>query len=190
MALAAAGGMELFFDVYGTVTMRPISNPATQPVVASFVEGPTCTMSKVSRSLDETAEFNGVICIGNGTGGPPVQAAVWDTNPSSDTWIGGAWGQVPFIFETATFPAPGQSQTDAQLQAQTAAVAKFQQVCKGFDTPSFDCTPNPAIQEGDVIQLTRVRAGLNNTYAIAKITIPLDVGSTMSVTCRPQIQGT
>jgi hypothetical protein len=186
--LATAAGNELFFDVLNTLIMRPLSDPTTSPIVADFQEGLTATFTEVDRVLDETQQFNGVTVIGNGSGGAPVQQTVWDTNPASPTYYLGSWGQVPYIVTTSAFPAPGQSTASAQAQALAMAQTLFPLAVKAMDEVSFTTVPNPALSEGDCVSIERSRIGLSSSYALSQMTIPLDVKTQMSVTCRPRRQ--
>lgn len=185
-SLVIAGAMELFFDVTGTRVMRPISNPATDPVTAQFVEGKGSKLISVGRTIDVTKAYNGVVVIGNGTGGPAVRGEVWDTDPTSPTYFLGPWGQRPYPITTPLVPYPGQSNVDAIAQATAIAQAQFQIVCHSMDSPTWSGIPDGTVQEGDCAQLTRLRAALNSQYAVSALTIPLDVDKTTSYTGRPR----
>lgn len=182
--LATDGGMELFFDVLGQVVLRPVPDPSTQPVVYSFVEGPGCTMSAAGRTLDETQQYNGVIVTANGPGGAPVQAALWDTNPASPTYYLGTWGQVPFEYETTSFPTTGQTQSLSVAQCQAIAASIFPRVVHTMDEPTLSTACNPALQEGDCIEIARERIRLSGNYCISQMTIPLDLATAHTITCR------
>jgi hypothetical protein len=210
--LAAAGGMELFFGTQGQVVMQPLAttdqlgNPTFTKTVfpLSYEEGQNCTVVEMDNTLDETQTYSGVIAIGTGAGGnaPPVQGEVWNTDPTSPSYYDPAHptlstiGPVPYIFETQAIP--GFSSTgvtalpDTALQAQakidSAAYAQLQLILTAFDTPTFQCVPNPALWEGDIVELLRERMGIGGTYIIQKYTIPLDVSSAMQVTCKPRRQ--
>jgi hypothetical protein len=184
VSLAALGGMELFFNETGTVVMRPVILPAAVPVAASFTEGDNCTMSEVHRNFDETLTYNGVIVIANGGPGAPVQAAVWDTNPASPTYVNGPWGRTPLIIETALIS------TDLLSGAKSAALrmanAQFQMIRRAFDAVDLTAAPNPSLTEGDGISVIRERVGIEAKYVTSAITMPMDPESPMVVTTRPQ----
>jgi hypothetical protein len=146
-------------------------------------------MTEVERTFDETNQFNGAICIGNGSGNPnipPVLAEVWDTDPTSPTYYLGPWGMVPYIFESALFPALGDTLASTQAKALAAAQSQFQLVNTAFDDTQLQCVPNAALAEGDCINLQRARMRLNSNYVISTMTIPLDVASTMETGHRPR----
>jgi hypothetical protein len=183
-----AGGFEVFFDVVGALTCRPIPDPTTTPVVAQLVEGPTCVMTQANRSFNQANTKNGVIAIGNGVSGSPIQVTVWNTNPDSPTYYLGEWGQNPYILTTTAIPAPGQSVDDATAQLTQMALAQLQLLLGAFDTPGFSCVPNGALQAGDCLQMTRTRIKLDDTYVLSSGTIPLDVESMMTGNNRPRVQ--
>ena len=193
-SLATAASMVVYFDSVGQVMMHTINPPANpEPVfTALYVEGDTSTVTQYARVADETTTYNGVIVIGTGSGGPPVQVALWNTDPSSPTYYdpsnpqGSSWGPRPFIYSTTLVPSVGQPVAAAYTQAMQIAKQQFALVNSILDTPSFDCIPNPAVNEDDAVYLVRNRINLGDTYTVAQMTIPVDYTSTMSVTCAPQ----
>lgn len=191
ITFVAAAGAELFFDVQGNVVLRPIVNPLTTTVLDSvqFVEGENCTMDQLTRTLDETTAYNGVIlyCQGTGAAGPQ-RVAVWDTNADSPTYYKGPWGEVPYVMTTTLIPAGGDSQVVVQQKGFQMASQQLQLILGSFDSISFNTIPNPALQEGDCIQVQRDRLQVADAYVISGMTIPLDPETDMSVTCRPRIQ--
>lgn len=188
VALAATAGFELFFDVQGVCVLRPFITPSTQHQVRAFVEGPTCTLLTLERDLDETTEYNGVIVIGNGTGGAPVQGMATITDTTQPNYWGGPWGEVPYIMETSAFPAPGQGNTAATNQANAAALAQLQLINRALSQVSFEIVTDPSLAEGDGIGI--VRDKVYNSTAVQSLilsafTIPLDYTSTEKIKTRP-----
>lgn len=126
IALAASGGMDLYFDVYGVCTLTPTIVTSTLGTTFDglYEEGQTATFTEVDRSLDETQTYSGVLAIGNGSvpNVAPVQSrapsptdgrsypGIWNTDRASSTYYdpGAAdqslWGPVPYIFETTAIP--------------------------------------------------------------------------------------
>lgn len=187
---AASAGCELFFDVYGVCTLRPIINPLTTDVIdlVHFVEGANCTMTTVTETLDESAACNGVIVYCNGTGAAlPFVVSVWDTNPGSPTYYLGPWGQVPYIITTTVLPTATQSAAVARAAAQNYAYGQLQLILGAFDDVSLTAVPNPALREGDCVQVTRTRVRIDDPYVISTMTIPLDPLAEMDITFRPRV---
>jgi hypothetical protein len=193
ITFVAAAGAELFFDISGNVVLRPITNVSTANVIDTvhFVEGENCTVTSAQRVLDETTAHNGVIlyCNGPGAAGPFV-VQVWDSNSSSPSYYKGPWGPVPYQLTTTLIPAGGDSFAVAQQKAFVMANAQLQLVRGTLDQITVTNVPNPALQEGDCIQVTRERMGVDEAYVIQRMTIPVDALAGMSITMRPRIQPT
>lgn len=186
ISLAVVGSFELFFDEVGDPVMQLIPN-ATLPSSSfpfAYQEGDNCTYVNIQRALDETQTNNGVIVVGVGSGGAPVTAEVWDTDPSSPLWYMGPWGKQPYIYQTALVPSAGQSTGGAQAQALKMAQTIYRQVHTLLDIPSFNAVPNPALLESDILHLVRARIGLDAPYVCGQITMPLDTATLMTVTAR------
>jgi hypothetical protein len=194
LSLAIAAGMELFFDVNGHVVMRPVPDPTTAPVLWKYMEGDggsaPVPFNAAGRTLDETSTYNGVQAIGNAVAGSPVQVTVWDTDPDSPTYYLGDWGQTPFQLTTSLIPAPGQSTPAAEAQLTAMAQAQLQLILGVLDDTTFTAVPNPAMVEGDCLQLVRARIGIDDTYVASSFNMPLDVGTLMTVANRPRRQTT
>lgn len=182
-------GMELFFDWGGVPTLRSIPDPTTSPVVATFVESPTCPMTSLQRSLDETQQYNGVQLYCNGTGAAgPFVVTVWDTDPTSKTYYLGPWGQSPYQMTTTSIPVDPQTLSQAQAQATTSAQAQLQLILKAFDATQLEAAPDPSWAEGDCATLVRARLKVNGNYVMSALTIPLDPESAETIVNRPQRQ--
>jgi hypothetical protein len=176
VALATAGGMEVFFDSVGTVTLRPVPDPTTSPVVLEFTEGPTCQVIEFDRVLDETLTYNGVKASGTASGtAPPVSETVWVTDPASPL-NPATFGYVPYYYSSPLLL------TSAQCTA--AATALLQTLLTAYDDTALAVAQNPALQCGDSIALARARIGLNDTYAASQISMSADVTTPMAVTNR------
>ena len=189
ITFAAAAGVELFFDVFGNPILRPIVNPLTSVIVADFVEGEGCTMTSAGRTLDESTAYNGVIIYCNGVGAtPPFVASVWDANPSSPTYYMGKWGEVPYKMITTAIPSGSDSYAQAYAKAVAAAYAQFQLILGSFDDVTLTAVPNPALREGDCVDVGRSRLGVSGGFVISNFTMPLDAGTSMSLGFRPRVQ--
>lgn len=183
-ALALSAGMELFFDRQGVVVMRPIPQPNQQQIAMQFIEGPTCTMESVSRSLDESKFVNQVIVIGTGAtvtksdGSVGPGAAVRGVASSSDPNVGvtGPLGARPVFLTDQTIATA----TDATAAA-TAYLTKYLSTA---EKTSINASCDPRVDAGDTIRLTRQRAGVSGVYVASATTCPLDPTSGMTVTNR------
>lgn len=184
---AALAGMELFFDPDGNPVMRLIVDPTTATVVATFSEGIDCNMTDLDRTLDETQTYNGVqiFCNGPGAAGPFV-VTLWATDPVTGGLLFSQWGEVPYQIVTTAIPVDPQTLLQAQTQGLAMAQGQLQIICKAMDEVDFQCLPNPALEEGDCLELVRNRMKVNGNYVAAAGTIPFDPESAESITNRPQ----
>jgi hypothetical protein len=190
--LVTAAGMELFFDPSGELVMQPIPNPSDIPASflspALYAEGANATFNQVSLLLDDTTNYNGVVVIGIGSSSAPIKVELWNTDPTSPTFIGpNGENKEPFVYQTSLIPSTGQSQGSAVQQLLKMAQALYTQVVNLYNTPSFQAVPNPAMLESDIVNLYRPRVGLDGFYAVGQMTIPLDTGTAMSVATRPKV---
>ena len=191
VALAATGGFELFFNSQGVLTMRLIVDPTTQQNNKMWAEGPTCTMLDLERDIDESNEFNGVICIANGSGGSPVQGIATVDNPTAINRWGGPWGQVPYIFETSAFPTASESTADSQYRVNMVANQQLQLVNRSFATLNLSCVPDPTVQAGDGGGIVRARmfgTSAIQPIVVSTLSIPFDYSSSQQITTRPRIE--
>lgn len=177
--LAAAASCEVFFDGVGRCVIAPPLDVDHLPApVFSFVEGDNCTMTELDVVLDDEPGFNGVVLVGESVGDetPPVRSIVWDDEPTSPTYYLGPYGQVPqFITDTTVTT---QDQADANAQAAFNLI-------NGFPSQlTVTTTVNPALDANDVVLVTRARLGVNSSYGIDSLTIPLDGPTTSALNLR------
>lgn len=181
--LAKSAGCELLFDRVGVVVMRPVPQPGQSPIVADFSEGPGCTVTSGSRTLDETTFHNAVIVVGTGTTvtnsdgsvspGAPVVASSLSTDPNFGV---AAYGEIPDIITDET--------VSTVPQAQAVADAQLALIMSELETTGFSAVDNPALDAGDSIFLERSRMFLGSWYIMQSVTHPLDATTTMTVANR------
>jgi hypothetical protein len=171
LSIAAAIGMELYFDGDGALALRPIPGGAA---VAEIVEGEGGTLLSAQRSWNREGTYNGVIATGENVSAEaaPVRGSAVDLDPDSPTYWYGAFGRV-----TRFYSSPFLT-TDAQ--AADAAAAILAQEKGTTQQVEFSALPNPALEPGDVVRLTRERVGIDEDGVIESLTIPLDAAGVMS----------
>lgn len=176
-SIAAAAGLEVFFDVNGRAVIRDEVDASKLPVSWQFIEGTSCTMTAVKRSLDDAGTYNGVIAYAESSSlSAPLRATAWDNNPSSPTYYLGDYGQRPLPLSV-----PGAT-TLAQVQA--AADTMLTRVLGLNEIVTLSAVPNPSIDVGQAIAVQRARAGVDSTFQVDKLVMPLDVQSPMTLTVR------
>lgn len=177
--LAQAAACEVFFTATGGVRIAPAVDVDHLPSpVFSFVTGPDCTVTELDVAFTDQPGYNGVIVIGQSAGSstPPVRSVAWDTNPNSATYYLGPYGQVPQVVTN--------SNVTTQSDADAAAASALNLVLGFLSQLSVTSLVNPALDVDDVVAVQDPVSGVNSSYAIQALTIPLDSGSTMSVTLR------
>lgn len=177
--MANAIGMDLYFDGDGVCNLSPVSGFDSDPVWA-VVEGVGGLLLGATRRWSRQGAANKFIYTGENTGGAaPFRGEASDDNPTSPTFYGGVFGKVP------RFVSSPMISSDAQAQdAASAALARELGTTQSID---FGSLVNPALEVGDMIEIARARAGINESHIIDKMTIPLASGEAMSGTTRATV---
>lgn len=171
--IATDYGLELFFDGDGDAVLRPITTTSDDPT-ASLVEGEGGLLLEASRSWVREGTYNRVIATGEAPADgvtPAARGVATDSNGASPTYYYGPFGKVP-RFYTGIF------ENDAQ--AATAAAGILIGELGTTQTVSFGSVVNPALEPGDVVQITRARTGIDELHIVDSVTIPLGADAEMS----------
>lgn len=178
--LAQAIGCEVYFTALNHVKIAPPIDVDHLPApVWTFEEGNGCTMLELDVDFTDDPGYNGVVVIGQSTGDAttaPVRSVQWDDNPSSPTYYLGPYGQVPQVVQLNNIAT--QADADAAAKAQLNLVLGF------LNQLSVSSTVNPALDADDVVAVKSAKSGINDSYAIDALTIPLEAGGTMGLTLR------
>lgn len=163
--IAAADGMELFFDENDIVVLRKIPDPDVDPIVKTFQEGPTCTVTALQRTNDGEQMYTGVVVYTEGSEVvEPLRVEVW----RSDTTL-----RIPYFFQTSIITTEAQAIATAQTLLRRVGRAEF--------SATLDAVPDPRLQVGDVVRIKRERTKFNHPFVVNSLTIPLDSESSMSI---------
>lgn len=174
--LAQSAAMEAIIDPMGTLVTRLVPDPTVTPVVAAFIEGPDCTLTKATVSLDDEQTFNGVILTAEGTGiAVPLRSESWDTDPGSLT-CRAVYGDVPFFATTNI--AVDQTSNDA------ACAAMLRQMLGLTQQATLEAVPDASLDAGDVLRVGESRTSLSGLCIVDTVTIPLKVGDVMALGLR------
>lgn len=175
--MAASIGMEVFFDRAGICVLRPVTDPASSPVVATYDEGDSSTILSVTTLLTDEKTYNHIVVTGEGAGTTaPVLAEATDDSPTSPTYILGPYGDVP------NWITSGYILTLAQAR-EAARAALIRQIGL-VEQINFSAIVDPTITVGDVVTLTSATAQIDARYVIQSMTIPLTVEGSMTATTR------
>lgn len=171
--LATAIGMMLFFDGDGVLTLRPYSD--TSPV-AELVEGEGGVLLTASRNWSRTGAFNKVVVTGENSGASVFRGVAVDDDPFSPTFIDGPFGVVT---EFRSWP-----EVKSDQQARDVAESILAQEIGAPSTVSFGMVPNPALEPGDSVLISRPSIGVNETHVLDSLTIGLGAEEQMTGTTR------
>jgi hypothetical protein len=162
MQLAQAAACEVFLDVDGSPFLQPVPDPKTLPVVAEYAEGEDCIFNEVSRKLVNAGVPNWIIVIAQGSNiATPLRS-----DPTT-------------IQVIQTSIANQQTQVDAMATAAGYAMTGM------LEQATIGIRDNPAHDAGDVVAITRARAGLNDElFLVDQATIDLGVKTTTKLTGR------
>jgi hypothetical protein len=163
--IAAADGMELFFDENDVVVLRKIPDPDTDPIVSTFEEGPTCTITSLNRANDGEQMYTGVVVYSEGSEVVnPIRVEVWRT----DTNL-----RIPYFFPTSLITT--------EEQAIATATTLLRRVGRSEFSVGMEVITDPRQQVGDVVRVKRGRTKLDHPFVVSSLTIPMDSESLASL---------
>lgn len=171
-----ADGLGKIFYFDGEGVLRFETAPDENTPVWTVAAGAAGVMVQADRSISRDGVYNAVVVTGEGADDvEPVRAVSYDASPTSPTYFYGSFGQVP-KFYSSTF-------ITTQAQAlNTAASMLRQSLGRPYDV-GFSAVPNPALKPYDPIGVV-YSDGSRETHIMERVTIPLDVSTSMSGTTR------
>lgn len=177
LKLAAAGGLDLYFDGSGVAALEPTADPSEATPVESYVEGADAMLLGAQRRISTDQTFNGVVVSGEGTTvRPPVRATLFDEDPASPTYRFGAFGDRPVFLSSAVV-------TSASA-AQIVAAAQLSKVKGAEENVDWTQVCDPSLDVGDVILVENTGTRLSKIMVLDKLQIPLGPTEPMRATAR------
>lgn len=166
--IADSKGIDVYFDVYGSLTLQDFRDPADSASVWTFAGGESSTLVSVRASYNDQDLYNHVVIVGTNsdrTTNDNVYYEIEDNNPNSPTRI------------TAIGRRTLVEQSDAIADSAAAAKAAKKLFLKaGFTTEDIELETicNPALMENDCINIQEPEfSKIDNKYRIRGMTIPL-----------------
>lgn len=173
--LADSISAEVYADPLGEFVIRP------QPVlegtaVLRISSGDDGVLVDGDEELTRETVYNRVVVDGiRSDGTPPVRAVVSDTDASSPTFYGGAFGKKPRFYVSQLLTTTGQC-TDTG----NALLAR----AKGIQSSiSLDIVPHPALEAGDLIEVF-LPDGRRQMHIIDSFNLPLGPEGTQRISSR------
>jgi hypothetical protein len=175
--LAAAGGFDLFFDGSGVAVLQATTNPSEATPVESYVEGVEAMLLDAQRRISTDNTFNGVVVSGEGTSvRPPVQAVLFDEDPTSPTYRYGPFGDRPVFLSSSLV-------TSASAAAVVAA-AQLSKVKGAEENVDWTQICDPSMDAGDVVYVSNTGTRLSKVLVLDKLQVPLTPREGMRATAR------
>lgn len=174
--LANSIGAEAFFDVYGQLVIRPQPTLVGASPAWYAHTGDGGNVLSTAESLSRENVYNRVIATGQRADGSAGFIGIaTNSDQSTPTWYGGPFGKKPRRYSSPLLASNAQCVTAAQaLLARATGV--------GFHV-DFEMIVNPALDAGDVIQLSDSELG-ETLHIIDRLTIPLTAEGSMSIVTR------
>jgi hypothetical protein len=163
--LAESIGAELFVNRDDRMELVPVPT-AVGPAVASFVEGPTCTVVDAGMTWDVDDLRNGVIVTAHhSTMTGSVRGEAWDDDPDSPTYRRGTFG------EKARFRDTEKATTVGQAEAMARGI--LERELGGALEVELDIVPDPSIEVGDVVWLDLPSVRRTGLFVVANLQFTL-----------------
>ena len=169
-------GYEGYFDLGGTPTGRPTPNPKLANPVWTFTDGAQGVTTAKRRWTRTGVSNDFTVTSSSSTVQPPVRGQATDGSPTSATYTGGKFGDIPSFVQNAMVATT----TDAQ-----AAAAQQLAISLGSaESLSWTCLPNPAWDIDDVAQVTVGALNVDGLYVVDSITHVFDSAADTQLTGR------
>lgn len=167
--LATSAGCSLYLDRYGVVTMTPSILAASSAYVWKFEEGVNADFENLDRTVVTDDIPNVIVVVGSNPAAPGIRAEAWDADPSSPTYRYGPYGESVRYYD--------EPRLGSQAQAQAMANSLLVQNLGPGETVEIDAVPNPWLDVGDTISVTRSRIGMvNQLMVVTSIDMPFESG--------------
>lgn len=171
--LAASAGMVLDFDPDGVARLRVPPDPLIGDPVATYAPGEASVLLGTGRRLSAEGVYSGVIALGESSSvDTPVRGEAWDDDPSSATFRGGPFGEVPYFYSS-----PLLLTTD---QANKAAATVLQRILGQSERVEWSNIVDPSLDGLDVIHLASDGTRIDAAYVIEALTYPLTAEEPMT----------
>lgn len=177
--LATQVGGEWFADTAGDFHLRTLPATITASTVPAWIidTGDSGVLVSNVVTSDRQNVFNEVWVEGTPIGGTQSAVGHWqDTNAASPTYFGGPYGKIP------TWYTGQQLDPNDTIAADTLAAKLGQQSVSATSSLSVSCVVNAKLNLGDPVTVYAPRFGVNGTYYIQSMDIPLTMSDTMTLT--------
>lgn len=174
--MARSVGYELFLDGDGVCVFRAEPTVSVAPDW-SVVEGENGVLVEAALALDRGPAYNRVIASSTSMGAAAqYRGTATDDTPSSPTYYYGPFGKKPRFYGSPLLASSAQC-----TAAATGILAGNIGVAKSI---TFGAVPNPAVEPGDSVLVTRSALGVDEIHMVDVVRIPLTATGVMSAETR------
>lgn len=178
--MARVCAAQVYFDRTGALVLTDTADPATAAPVWAFTTDEAGLLTEVDRGLLASKSYNGVVVSGeNSSAAAPVRGEAWDADTTSPTFTDGQFGRAPLVVSTSLVTDPGQ--------AQNLANVLLHELLGVWEEVRITFIPHPALEVGDVVQLSYPPLGIDHAYLIDSLTVPLRPDGLASATLRRRL---
>jgi hypothetical protein len=181
-SMATSIGCELFFDGDGRLVLRYEPQTVGDPVL-SITDGANGVIVTAEKAWSRDQGYNAVIVTSSNPGTNPVRGFAFDSDPASATYYSGPYGKKPKPPVSSPF-------VTSQDQADTMAAGLLQRSLGAVQSLKFDVVPNPAVEPGDVVQVSRSKLGISEVAVVESVDLGLPATAGMTLTTRTRQVGT
>ncbi len=171
--LLSSAAAEGYMDWDGELVIRDV--PLLGQVPAWTVDASAVgVLLGGDRTRDRSRTYNVVVVNCSVLDGqtPPAPVTVEDDDPTSNTYVGGPMGRVPYFWNSPVVLTSGQA---------TSAGRAILNRVKGTNAQlDLEAVVNPALDRGDVI-LAITADGTVEQHLVASLTVPLTTSGTQSI---------
>lgn len=181
--LAQSISCELFFDNNGYLTMKPMVDPLTAPLLYTFTTGVAGNLADYSRSTNDSRLYNDVIVYGDSPDNPLVFAHVSNTAPSSPTSIANLNQTRTYAFASQFFTTNAQALTYATKLLGVVALEQYDM--------NLTSIVIPWLEAGNAIEVIVPDAAVGDPtrFLLSSFSIPLMLGTMSGIGKRVTVVG-
>lgn len=169
MTIAGDHGLDLYMNAQSVLTLEPIPDPNTLPISYTFEGGPNAIVSGLTKELSARDWYNVTTAIADAPDldGPIIGiATVTDPDsPSHSSRIG-----------IRVKPPRRSAQIRTQDQATNVALVDLYESALEQATVTGQHVAHPALEAGDAVQITYLRAKLADRFVLDVVRHPLRDG--------------
>lgn len=173
MRLAQDYALDLYPDALGVLVLRPLLALETVAPVWTFERGSQAIMLGLTKRFSDATLFNHTVAIGEGVDFGPYRGEARDLNPASPVYnpvdgSGPVGDRVAPVYRSAGITSIAQAQEVAQAMLRDVALVQ--------EAVSVPSVTHPALEAGDVVQITEATSATAARYSLDVVTQPVGGG--------------